>query len=847
MHLSQAELLYPEILVIFVVSRKLNCVFNYSSKMKISYNWLKDFLFIDLVPEKLGVILTNTGLEVEGIEEFSEVKGSLQGFVIGEVLTCEKHPNADKLSVTKVNIGNGDPLHIVCGAPNVKAGQKVVVATTGTEIVMGDKKFIIQKTKLRGEVSEGMICAEDEIGIGTGHDGILVLNPEATPGTKASEYFNVYHDTVFEIGLTPNRTDATSHFGTARDLAAYFSLQHPVELKKPFLIDIKQDDNKMKVDIEIEDTSGCRRFTGVTITDLNIAPSPKWLQNRLKAIGLTPINNVVDITNYVLHELGQPLHAYDADKLHDNKIIVKRLPEGTKFTTLDEEERSLSNEDVMVCDAKVPVCIGGVFGGLDSGITEDTKNIFLESAYFDPVSVRKTARRHGLNTDASFRFERGVDPQNTLIALKRAASLIRDIAEGKISSELIDVHPNPVKSCKVELLYSHIDRLIGKKIEKDMIKSILKSLDIQVLNEKGDNLSVQISPYRVDVTREADVIEEILRIYGYNNVEFSDKLNISVSPVVKPDNETWVDKVSEYLTHSGFTEIMSNSLTKKGYYNSLKTFPVDKLVPILNPLSADLNVMRQTLLFSGLEAIERNINHKNPNLHLYEFGRIYSLKKKDLSAFENFNEQTVFGLFVTGDKEEQSWAIKTETTNFYQLKAYYYNILKLLGIDINLFTVKAIENEDDIFSGGLSYWLGSKLVIRAGLVAQSILDIFEIEQEVFFAELFWDDLLKLLKSERTFTELPKFPEVRRDLALLLDEHIQYSQIEKLAFEAGGKFLKRMGMFDFYKGKNIPAGKKSYAIYFFLQDLHKTLTDNEIDRIMKKIADSLVNNLNAELR
>ena len=815
--------------------------------MKISYNWLKDFISIDLDPEKLGVILTNTGLEVEGIEEFSEVKNSLQGFVIGEVLTCEKHPNADKLSVTTVNIGNDDPLHIVCGAPNVKAGQKVVVATTGAEIVMGDKSFTIQKTKLRGEVSEGMICAEDEIGTGSGHDGILVLDQGAIPGIKAAEYFNIYHDTVFEIGLTPNRTDATSHFGTARDLAAFFSLQQPVELKKPFLTDLKQDDSKLKVDVEIEDPSGCRRFAGVTITDLHIAPSPKWLQNRLKAIGLTPINNVVDITNYVLHELGQPLHAYNADKLHDNKIIVKRLPEGTKFTTLDEEERSLSNEDVMVCDAKVPVCIGGVFGGLDSGITESTKNIFLESAYFDPVSVRKTARRHGLNTDASFRFERGVDPQNTLVALKRAASLIRDIAGGRISSELIDVHPNPVQPCRVEILYSHIYRLIGKKIEKDVIKSILKNLDILVLDENGDNLIVQIPPYRVDVTREADVIEEILRIYGYNNIEFSNKLNISVSPVVKPDNETWVNNVSEYLTHSGFTEIMSNSLTKKEYYNSLKTFPADKLVPILNPLSTDLDVMRQTLLFSGLEAISRNINHKNPDLRLYEFGRIYSLRKQDLSVLNNYIEQAVFGLFITGDKEEQSWAVKSENSDFYQLKAYYSNILKLLGIDMNQFNAKSIESEEDIFAGGLSYWLGEKLVIRAGLVNQNILNNFEIEQEVFFAELFWDELMKLLKSERTFTGLPKFPEVRRDLALLLDEHVQYSQIEKLAFEAGGKLLKRIGLFDYYKGKNIPAGKKSYAVYFFLQDLNKTLTDKEIDRIMKKITDSLVHDLNAELR
>ncbi len=815
--------------------------------MKISYNWLKDFISIDSEPEKLSAILTDIGLEVEGIEEYTEVKGGMQGFVIGEVLSCSKHPNADKLSLTTVDIGNENSLNIVCGASNVKAGQKVVVATTGTEIKSGDNSFTIQKTKIRGEVSEGMICAEDEIGIGTNHAGIMVLDPKALPGTQASDYFKIYRDTVFEIGLTPNRIDAASHFGTARDIAAFFSLQKTIELKKPFLVDLKQDNDRLKVDVEIEDMVGCRRFTGVTITEINIVPSPKWLQNRLRAIGLTPINNIVDITNYVLHELGQPLHAYDADKLHDNKIIVKRLPEGTKFITLDEEERSLSNQDVMVCDGKVPVCIAGVFGGLDSGITENTKNIFLESAYFDPVFVRRTARRHGLNTDSSFRFERGVDPQITTIALKRAALLIRDISGGKISSELIDVHPSPIEPWKIDMLYSHIDRLIGKKLEKVLIKSILKTLDILVINEGRDKLTVQIPPYRIDVTREADVIEEILRIYGYNNVEFSNKLNISVSPVIKPDNEMWVNNVSEYLTYSGFTEIMSNSLTRKDYYKHLKILPIERLVPVLNPLSTDLEVMRQTLLFGGLEAIARNINHKNPNLRLYEFGRIYSLRDRDLSTLKNFMEQPVFGLFLTGDKEEQSWALKEEATSFYQLKAYFTNILKLLSIDISQFTLQVLDSEKDIFSGGLEYTFNNKTLIRAGLVNAYILESFEIEQEVFFAEMYWDDLLMLLKSEKTFKELPKFPEVRRDLALLLDEHIQYSQIEKLAFESGDKLLKRIGMFDYYKGKNIPAGKKSYAVSFFLQDLNKTLTDKEIDRIMKKIAKSLVNQLNAELR
>jgi phenylalanyl-tRNA synthetase beta chain len=815
--------------------------------MKISYTWLKDFIETGLEPVKLGMILTNIGLEVEGIEEYTEIKGGMKGLIIGEVVSCQKHPNADKLSVTTVDIGNEQPLNIVCGAPNVATGQKVVVATIGTELYMEEKSFTIQKTKIRGVESEGMICAEDEIGLGVHHNGILVVNADARPGTPAAEYFNISNDTVFEIGLTPNRIDAASHFGVARDLAAFLSGSKPVDLKKPYLVDISQDDSSMRIDVSIEDVTGCRRFTGVTITNVKIGPSPKWMQNRLRAIELSPINNVVDITNYVMHELGQPLHAYDADKLQQNKIIVKRLKEGTKFTTLDGIERSLTENDVMVCDGKEPVCIAGVFGGLLSGVTDQTKNVFLESAYFDPVFVRKTAHHHGLNTDSSFRFERGVDPRGTFIALKRAAALTKEIAGGIISSEFIDVHPAPIEPWTVELLYSHIDRLIGKTIDRTLIKSILSRLEIEIAHETIDKLIVQVPPYRVDVTREADVIEEILRIYGYDNIEFSTKLKISVSPVIKPDNELWVDQISEYLSHSGFFEIMSNSLTKKEYYNGLSCFSAEKLVPILNPLSADLNVMRQTLLFGGLETISRNINHKNPNLRLYEFGRVYSLINSDVSNFSNFTEQPVFGLFITGDMYEQSWAVKSSPSNFFQLKAYYTNILQKLGIDIGQFSVGQLNSGNEIFSDGLEYLLKDKRIILAGSVQKNLLAKFEIDQEVFFAELLWDDLLKQVESKRTFTDLPKFPEVRRDLALLIDNSVQYQQIEKLAFQAGGKLLKRIGMFDYYKGGNIPAGKKSYAISFFLQDLTKTLTDKEIDRIMKKITETLVNNLDAELR
>jgi phenylalanyl-tRNA synthetase beta chain len=815
--------------------------------MKISYNWLKDYVKVNIEPEKVAEILTSIGLEVEGIEKYEEIDGGLKGFVVGEVLTCRKHPNADKLSLTTVNIGSEKILSIVCGAPNVNAGQKVIVATIGTKILTGEKPFTIAETKIRGEKSEGMICAEDEIGLGTGHAGIMVLDPTTIPGTPASDYFKLTNDTVFEIGLTPNRIDAGSHLGVARDLAASLSMNGTVELNKPNLSSFKTDNNKLPIEVKIEDPIGCRRFTGLTISDIKVSESPKWLKDRLKAIGLSPINNVVDITNYVLHELGQPLHAYDADKLHDNKIIVKRLAEGTKFVTLDLTERSLSKDDVMVCDGKVPVCIAGVFGGVDSGISNATQRIFLESAYFDPKSVRVTARRHGLNTDASFRFERGVDPENTVFALKRAAMMIKEIAGGTISSEISDIYPSPILPLTIEVAFGNIDRLIGKVLDRALIKKIMLSLDITVINENEGKLTVKLPPYRVDVTREADVIEEILRIYGYNQVDFSEKLNTSISYSNKPDNEKLVDLVSNYLVDSGFYEIMSNSLTKKEYYGDLNLYPADRLVPILNPLSADLNVLRQTLLFGGLEAINRNSNHKNPDLRLFEYGRIYSLKDKDKSKFENFREISVFGLFITGKKEDQSWANQEKNSTFFQLKAYYSNILQKINVDFDKFKILPLTNHKDIFKDGLEYFLNNESVIRAGVVNSKLCTSFDIENEVFFAEINWDILFSNTGQKKTFTELPKFPEVRRDLALLLDEEIEYAQIEKLAYESELELLRRVNLFDYYKGSNLPAGKKSYAVSFFLQDLNKTLTDKEIDRIMKKITDNLTNKLKAELR
>jgi phenylalanyl-tRNA synthetase beta chain len=815
--------------------------------MKISYSWLKEYIDINEAPEKVATILTDIGLEVEGVEVFEEIKGGLKGLVIGEVLTCDKHPNADKLSLTTVTIGNNKPLRIVCGAPNVAAGQKVVVATLGTEIHMGDKRFTINRTKIRGEESEGMICAEDEIGLGHNHDGIMILDNKAKPGTPASEYFNISTDTVFEIGLTPNRIDAGSHYGTARDLAAFYSLKQKVRLTKPDISAFKVDDNSLPIPVEIKDKVGCRRFTGLTISDLRIAPSPRWLQQHVSAIGLSPINNVVDITNYVLHELGQPLHAYDVDKFKNNKIVVQRLPEDTPFITLDAEERKLSDMDVMVCDGDIPACIGGVFGGLLSGVSDTTKKIFLEAAYFDPVAIRKTARRHGLNTDSSFRFERGVDPENTLFALKRAAILIKEITGGRISSEIIDEYPAPILPVKVIMKYNHIDRLIGQHLDKFTIARILTSLDMEILEENDDQFKVKIPPYRVDVTREADVIEEILRIYGYNNVEVSTKLNSSIHYHIKPDNEYLVNLVSDYLSDNGFNEIMSNSLTKADYYNELHSFPKEKLVPMLNPLSADLNVMRQTLLFGGLEAIERNIHHKNPNLRLYEYGRVYSLKGSDLKDFKNFTEVPTIGLFITGNKQEQSWAVEETPSTFFQLKAYYLNILKKLCIEPATFIIDSLEGYEDIYSGGLEYKYKGQSVIRAGIVNSKLLVSHDIETEVFFAEMNWEQLLLLYGSKGRFTDLPKFPEVRRDLALLLDESIQFAEIEKLAFETENKVLRKVNLFDYFKGKNIPKGKKSYAVSFILQDLTKTLTDKEIDRIMSGITQALIKNLKAELR
>lgn len=820
--------------------------------MKISYNWLKQYIDTDLSYQEVSEILTNTGLEVEGIEKFQSIKGGLEGLVIGEVKTCEPHPNSDHLSITTVDVGKNELLPIVCGAPNVKAGQKVVVATVGTTLYDGDKSFKIKKAKMRGELSMGMICAEDEIGVGTSHDGIMVLNNDVNVGTQAKDFFNIENDIIFEIGLTPNRIDGASHFGVARDLAAYLKQSQKINLKKPSVDNFKIDNNNNFIDVEIKNTNACHRYTGITISGIDVKESPTWLKNRLHSIGLNSINNIVDITNFVLQETGQPLHAFDADKIKGKKVIVNTLKEGTKFTTLDGVERRLSSNDLMICNEDEGMCMAGVFGGIDSGVTENTKNIFIESACFDPVFIRKTSRRHILQTDASFRFERGSDPNITVYALKRAALLIKELAGGKISSDIVDVYPKTIEDYKVDVSYKHIDRLIGKHLEKETIKNILSSLDIKIAAEDGETLNLEVPTYRIDVRREADVIEEILRIYGYNNVEISDHVNSTISYSEKPNKNTITNLTSDLLSNIGFNEIMSNSLTKSSYYDNLKSYDKNELVTILNPLSSDLNCMRQTLLFGGLEAIAFNMNRKNPDLKFYEFGNCYSINNniKDENAIKKYNEGFHLSLFITGLKQQTNWTTKGEPTNFYFLKSYVENIMHRLGIDNNFIDINELNS--DIFDYGLQYTHNKnnkKLTfVSFGSVSKKLLKSFDIKSDVFYADFDWDATLQILKTkEVSYKEMSKYPEVKRDLALLLDKKIRFEQIKTLAFNTEKKLLKRISLFDVYEGGKIEDDKKSYAVSFILQDTFKTLTDKQIDKIMNKFIKIFENELGAKIR
>ena len=820
--------------------------------MNISYNWLKDYLDFDLQPDEVAAALTSIGLETGGVEEVQTIKGGLEGLVIGEVLTCEEHPNSDHLHITTVNVGGAEPLQIVCGAPNVAAGQKVVVAVNGTKLYDGDECFTIKRSKIRGVESNGMICAEDEIGIGTDHAGIIVLPADAVVGTPAKEYYNVKSDYVLEVDITPNRVDATSHFGVARDLAAYLKQNgKPANLKRPSVDAFKIDDEVPAIEVVVENKEACLRYSGITIKNVTVKESPEWLQNRLKVIGLRPINNVVDITNYILHGVGQPLHSFDADKIKGNKVVVRSATEGAKFVTLDGVERTLTDRDLMICNVEEPMCIAGVFGGLDSGVTEQTKNVFLESATFHPTWIRKTARRFGLNTDASFRYERGLDPNQTVEVMKRAALLIQEVAGGTITGAIQDIYPVPVAPYRVELTYDKVNTLIGKVIPVETVKSILESLEMKIVSETAEGLVIDVPVYRIDVQRDVDVIEDILRIYGYNNVEFSDNVKSNLSYQTPTDRSYKLQNlISEQLCGCGFNEILNNSLTRSAYYDNLSTYPVSHCVMLMNPLSADLNCMRQTLLFGGLESVEHNAKRKNGNIHFFEFGNCYDYNidhKKEDETLAEFSEDYRLGLWVSGSRVDNNWAHPNEKSSVYELKAYVENILVRLGVNLQKVIFGNLAN--DIYSAGLSITTSSgRQLGTMGIVSPKICKELDIETDVYYAELSWTLLMKeIKKSKVTFSEISKFPAVKRDLALLLEKNVQFAEIEKIATESERKLLKDVALFDVYEGKNLPAGKKSYAVSFYLQDEGKTLNDKQIDAIMKKIQTNLEQKLGAQLR
>lgn len=820
--------------------------------MNISYNWLKEYLDFDLQPDEVAAALTSIGLETGGVEEVQTIKGGLEGLVIGEVLTCEDHPNSDHLHITTVNVGGEAPLQIVCGAPNVAAGQKVVVAVNGTKLYDGDQCFTIKKSKIRGVESNGMICAEDEIGIGTDHSGIIVLPADAVVGTLAKDYYNVKSDYVLEVDITPNRVDATSHYGVARDLAAYLKQAgKPAALRLPSVEAFKIDDETPAIEVVVENEEACLRYSGVTIKGVTVKESPEWLQNRLRVIGLRPINNVVDVTNFILHELGQPLHSFDAAKIKGNKVVVKAVEAGMKFVTLDGVERTLTDRDLMICNTEEPMCIGGVFGGLDSGVTEQTTDVFLESACFHPTWIRKTARRFGLNTDASFRFERGLDPNNTIYVLKRAALLIQELAGGKITGAIQDVYPKVVEPYRVEVSYAKINSLIGKEIPVETVKSIVDSLEMKIESETAEGLCLRVPVYRIDVQRDVDVIEDILRIYGYNNVEFNEEVKACLSYQTPTDHSYKMQNlISEQLCGCGFNEIMNNSLTRSAYYSDLTVYPEKNCVRLMNPLSADLNVMRQTLLFGGLESAEHNMKRRRGNIRFYEFGNCYQYdetKKKEGETLAGFSEDYRLGIWLAGNRVENSWAHPNEKTTVYELKAYVENVLSRLGLNLGKLVFGVLT--DDIYSAGLSITTQSgRRLGSLGIVSKKILKAMDIDVEVYFAELSWTALMKeTRKNKVTYTEISKFPAVKRDLALLLDKSVAFADIEKIAGESERKLLKSVTLFDVYEGKNLPAGKKSYAVSFYLQDDNKTLNDKQIDAIMKKIQTNLEQKLGAQLR
>lgn len=820
--------------------------------MNISYKWLKEYVDFDLSAEEVCRALTSTGLEVGALEEVQTVKGGLKGLYVGQVLTCEAHPNSDHLHVTTVDLGKEQPQQIVCGAPNVAAGQKVIVADLGCVLYDGDKEFVIKRSKLRGVESNGMICAEDEIGIGNSHDGIIVLPEDAVVGTPAAEYYNLESDWLIEVDITANRADALSHYGVARDLNAWLVRQgYPSTLHRPSCDGFAADNNDLPINVKIENAEACPRYACVSLTGVEVKESPEWLKNKLNIIGLRPINNIVDITNYVMMAYGQPLHCFDADMVTGNEIIVRDGNEGKKFVTLDGVEHTLSEHDLAICNTEEPMCIAGVFGGKGSGTYETTKNIVLESARFHPTWIRKSARRHGLSTDASFRFERGIDPEGTIYALKQAALLCKELAGGKISMEIHDACPQPFEPAHVSLKYDYINSLIGKEIGTDAIKSIVNSLEMQIKEETAEGLELIIPGYRVDVQRPCDVVEDILRIYGYNNIEIPTQLKSSL--VIKGEEDKkykMQNLVAEQLVGAGFREILCNSLTKSAYYDGLKSITPDSLVGIMNPLSSDLNVMRGTLLFGGLESIVRNANRKYPNLKFFECGNLYSFNKERQDAempMKAYTEENYIGLWITGNRVQGSWAHADEKSSYYELRAHVNNIFTRVGLSPQMTVIE--HSDSDLFQSALKVMTrGGKVICEMGIVNKAIQKKFEIQNEVYFAQINWTQLCKAVKKHAVhYTEISKFPAVSRDLSLLLDSSIEFAEIERIARNTEKKLLKSVELFDVYEGKNLPAGKKSYAVNFILQDPEKTLNDKAIDAIMKKLITNITKQLGAELR
>ena len=805
--------------------------------MKISYNWLKNYIDVKVNPENISEILTDSGLEIDGMQKIQTIKGGLEGLVVGEVLTKEKHPDADKLNLTTINIGVEEVLNIVCGASNLEVGQKVVVATIGTTLYSGDDSFKIKKSKIRGQLSEGMICAEDEIGLGKGHDGIMVLDASTAVGTLAKAYFNIEDDYELEIGLTPNRADATGHIGVARDLVAVLGQKQEINLVKPSVDDFKVDNADLNITVEVEDAELCKRYSGVTINNITIKESPDWLKNRLLSIGLTPVNNVVDVTNFVMHETGQPLHAFDVAKIKGNKVIVKTVADKTKFTTLDDTERELSEDDLMICNTEDGMCIAGVFGGSDSGVSKTTTSIFLESAYFDAVSVRKSAKRHGLNTDASFRFERGADPRITIYALKRAANLIKEVSGGTVSSEIVDVYPTPIEDFSIDFSFDNCDKVIGQKIDRTVIKKILIDLEIQILEENGDQLKLSVPPFKVDVQREIDVIEEVLRIYGYNNIVLPDVLKSSLSYRTKPEKEKVTNLISDLLVSNGFNEILNNSLTKADYYKET----ADSLVRIKNPLSKDLDVLRQSMVYDGLETIVYNQNRRNSDVKLFEWGKTY------FKTETKFKEHSHLSMFISGASVNENWdTANTGDVNFYQIKGVVNTIMEKFGM--NKFNVRTEESELTCLDYGLKYKVNNIDLVEFGKIDAATQKQFDINNEVFYVIFNYENFIKLVGMNKViYKEVSKFPAVRRDLALLIDKAVAYSSIQELASKQDKKLLKAINLFDVYEGKNLPEGKKSYAVSFQFQDETKTLVDKQIDKVMTKIISTLEKELDAQLR